>query len=195
MTANTCYTGMRRLEFVGVLVEMSVDRELKNQIEVKFKDKDNNVKGTKIVKKRPKTLEQRKVEEQNKSKRMAGNEFKLQGRRRSTRCLRRMVIATGGTLGSHTRVPSPNRVYGCSKEFPVLVLLLLSLTFLSLLGSLLIPLFSGFFFMDPFLRASSVNVPAICTAFWMIFGSVAATIPRICRARPVMRIKTTFSGG
>ncbi|GJY06333.1 zinc knuckle CX2CX4HX4C containing protein [Tanacetum coccineum] len=50
MTANMCYTGMGRLEFARVLVEMCADKDLKSQIEVQYRDKDNKVKGTKVVK-------------------------------------------------------------------------------------------------------------------------------------------------
>ncbi|GKC58901.1 RNA-directed DNA polymerase, eukaryota, reverse transcriptase zinc-binding domain protein [Tanacetum coccineum] len=104
MTANMCHNGMGRLEFARVLVEACADKEFKNQIEVQYRDKDNNVKGTKVVKvtydwkpvvcthckvfghdfkgciKRPKTLEdedmeKKKEDEQNTRPKMANNDL------------------------------------------------------------------------------------------------------------------------
>nr|GFA35296.1 hypothetical protein [Tanacetum cinerariifolium] len=102
----------------------------------------------------------------------------------ATRRAKWMVSVTCGTLGYRTHVFSPNRVSGCSKVIsspsPFVVISYIPILarfspILSLLRVLLI---------DLFLRASSLNVPAICTAFWLVFGFIAATIPRIYRARP-----------
>nr|GEZ11113.1 ATPase, F1/V1/A1 complex, alpha/beta subunit, zinc knuckle CX2CX4HX4C [Tanacetum cinerariifolium]GEZ11374.1 ATPase, F1/V1/A1 complex, alpha/beta subunit, zinc knuckle CX2CX4HX4C [Tanacetum cinerariifolium] len=47
MTANMCHSGLGRLNFSRVLVEMEADKEFKKTIEVQYKDSVNNIKGTK----------------------------------------------------------------------------------------------------------------------------------------------------
>lgn len=50
MTATICHKGMGNLGYARVLVEVSAEKCLKESIEIQYRDKDNNVKGTKSVK-------------------------------------------------------------------------------------------------------------------------------------------------
>ncbi|GJX70393.1 hypothetical protein Tco_0307564 [Tanacetum coccineum] len=49
-TATMCYKGIRSFEFARVLVEMVAEKELKKEIVIQYKDKNNVVKGNKKVK-------------------------------------------------------------------------------------------------------------------------------------------------
>nr|GEU42279.1 ATPase, F1/V1/A1 complex, alpha/beta subunit, zinc knuckle CX2CX4HX4C [Tanacetum cinerariifolium] len=50
MTANMCYKGVGNLEYARVLVEMDTEKELKKEIEIQYRDHNNNIKGRKKVK-------------------------------------------------------------------------------------------------------------------------------------------------
>ncbi|GKE62411.1 zinc knuckle CX2CX4HX4C containing protein, partial [Tanacetum coccineum] len=50
MAANMCYKGIGNFKYARVLVEMDVDKEIKGEIEIQYKDKSNNIKGCKKLK-------------------------------------------------------------------------------------------------------------------------------------------------
>ena len=50
ITATICDKGLGNLGYARVLIEMSAEKQFKECIEIQYRDKDNNVKGTKIVK-------------------------------------------------------------------------------------------------------------------------------------------------
>ncbi|PWA64400.1 hypothetical protein CTI12_AA207180 [Artemisia annua] len=50
MTATICHKGMGNMGYARVLVEVSAEKSLKENIEIQYRDKENNVKGTKCVK-------------------------------------------------------------------------------------------------------------------------------------------------
>ncbi|PWA66335.1 hypothetical protein CTI12_AA328150 [Artemisia annua] len=50
MTATICHKGMGNMGYARVLVEVLAEKSLKENIEIQYKDKENNVKGTKSVK-------------------------------------------------------------------------------------------------------------------------------------------------
>ncbi|GJR46910.1 hypothetical protein Tco_1315013 [Tanacetum coccineum] len=47
MTASMCYSGLGRLDFALVLVEMDTEKEFKKEIEVQYRDGENKIKGIK----------------------------------------------------------------------------------------------------------------------------------------------------
>ncbi|GJT08314.1 RNA-directed DNA polymerase, eukaryota, reverse transcriptase zinc-binding domain protein [Tanacetum coccineum] len=49
MTASMCHRGIGNLSYARVLVEMDATKELKNEIEIQYVDKNKNVKGSKKV--------------------------------------------------------------------------------------------------------------------------------------------------
>ncbi|GKB40422.1 hypothetical protein Tco_0885364 [Tanacetum coccineum] len=49
MTASMCYSGLGRLDFARVLVEMDAGKEFKKEIEVQYRDGENKIKGIKKV--------------------------------------------------------------------------------------------------------------------------------------------------
>lgn len=49
MTANVCQNGVGRTEYARVLVEVDARKEFKNQIELQYRDKDQSMKGIKVV--------------------------------------------------------------------------------------------------------------------------------------------------
>ncbi|GJY68242.1 RNA-directed DNA polymerase, eukaryota, reverse transcriptase zinc-binding domain protein [Tanacetum coccineum] len=49
MTASMCHRGIGNLSYVRVLVEMDATKELKNEIDIQYVDKNKNVKGSKKV--------------------------------------------------------------------------------------------------------------------------------------------------
>ncbi|PWA41530.1 RNA-directed DNA polymerase, eukaryota, Reverse transcriptase zinc-binding domain protein [Artemisia annua] len=50
MTASMCYRGVGNLDYARVLVEFDAEKDLKNEIEVQYRDKVNRIKGSKKVK-------------------------------------------------------------------------------------------------------------------------------------------------
>ncbi|GJS55834.1 hypothetical protein Tco_0629196 [Tanacetum coccineum] len=50
MTANMCYKGVGNLEYARNLVKMDTEKELKKEIEIQYRDHNNNIKGSKKVK-------------------------------------------------------------------------------------------------------------------------------------------------
>nr|GEV24769.1 hypothetical protein [Tanacetum cinerariifolium] len=48
MTANMCYKGVGNLEYARVLVEMKPDKEIKKEMEIQYRDKNNNIKGRRV---------------------------------------------------------------------------------------------------------------------------------------------------
>ncbi|PWA68691.1 hypothetical protein CTI12_AA305880 [Artemisia annua] len=49
MTAAMCYSGVGNVDYARVLVEIDAEKEIRNEIEVQYRDKENKVKGTKKV--------------------------------------------------------------------------------------------------------------------------------------------------
>ncbi|PWA40462.1 hypothetical protein CTI12_AA562450 [Artemisia annua] len=50
MTASMCYRGIGNLDYARVLVEFDAEKDLKYEIEVQYRDKENRIKGSKKVK-------------------------------------------------------------------------------------------------------------------------------------------------
>ncbi|PWA65133.1 RNA-directed DNA polymerase, eukaryota, Reverse transcriptase zinc-binding domain protein [Artemisia annua] len=50
MTASMCYRGVGNLDYARVLVEFDAEKEIKQEIEVQYRDKENRVKGSKKIK-------------------------------------------------------------------------------------------------------------------------------------------------
>ncbi|GJX36852.1 RNA-directed DNA polymerase, eukaryota, reverse transcriptase zinc-binding domain protein [Tanacetum coccineum] len=50
MTAKVCKTRTGRTEYARILIEISVEKGFKENVELQYRDKHNNVKGTKMVK-------------------------------------------------------------------------------------------------------------------------------------------------
>ncbi|GJU59397.1 RNA-directed DNA polymerase, eukaryota, reverse transcriptase zinc-binding domain protein [Tanacetum coccineum] len=50
MSANVCKYGVGRIEYARILVEMDAKKEFKENVELQYRDKNQNVKGTKVVK-------------------------------------------------------------------------------------------------------------------------------------------------
>ncbi|GKE48119.1 hypothetical protein Tco_1479377, partial [Tanacetum coccineum] len=50
VTANMCYKGVGNLEYARNLVKMDTEKELKKEIEIRYKDNNNNIKWSKKVK-------------------------------------------------------------------------------------------------------------------------------------------------
>ncbi|PWA98940.1 hypothetical protein CTI12_AA014200 [Artemisia annua] len=50
MTASMCYKGVGNLDYARVLVEFDAEKEIKQEIEVQYRDKENRVKGFKKIK-------------------------------------------------------------------------------------------------------------------------------------------------
>ncbi|PWA85577.1 hypothetical protein CTI12_AA064980 [Artemisia annua] len=50
MTASMCYKGVGNLDYARVLVEFDAEKEIKQEIEVQYRDKENRVKGSKRLK-------------------------------------------------------------------------------------------------------------------------------------------------
>ena len=49
MTASMCFGGTGNLDYARVFVEMVADKEIKNEVEVQYRDQEKNVKGTKKI--------------------------------------------------------------------------------------------------------------------------------------------------
>nr|GEU30464.1 hypothetical protein [Tanacetum cinerariifolium] len=47
MTTNMCYKGVGNLEYARVLVEMDAEKHFKKEIEIQYRDQNNNIKGSK----------------------------------------------------------------------------------------------------------------------------------------------------